>query len=56
MTEVKKYTENTIPEELIIKDNADLKKKLNERIKKIESGEAKMFTIDEAFKEIDKII
>ena len=42
-------------EELYIKDSADLKRKLNERIKKIESGKAKMYTIEEAFEEIDKI-
>lgn len=50
-----KYIEKTMPEELIIKDNEDLKKKLNERIKKIESGKAKMLTIEEAFEEIDKL-
>ncbi len=50
-----KYIEKTMPEELIIKDNQDLKKKLNERIKKIESGKAKMLTIEEAFEEIDKL-
>ena len=50
-----KYIERTMPEELIIKDNADLKRKLNERIEKIESGKAKMLTIDEAFEEIDNL-
>ena len=50
-----KYIEKTMPEELIIKNNEDLKKKLNERIQKIESGKAKMFTIDEAFEEIDRL-
>ena len=50
-----KYIEETMPEELIIKDNEDLKKKLNERIKKIDSGKAKMLTIDEAFEEIDNL-
>ena len=50
-----KYIEKTMPEELIIKDNEDLKKKLNERIEKIESGKSKMLTIDEAFEEIDSI-
>ena len=42
-------------DELIIKDNADLKKKLSERIDKIESGKARMLTIDEAFEEIDSL-
>lgn len=50
-----KYIEETIPEELIIKDSEDLKKKLNERIKKIDSGKAKMLTIDETFEEIDNL-
>ena len=44
-----------MPEEIIIKDNEDLKKKLSERIEKIESGKAKMLTIDETFKEIDSL-
>lgn len=44
-----------IQNELWIKDNTDLKKKLDERIAKIESGKAKMLTIEEAFKEIDKV-
>lgn len=50
-----KYIEETMPDELIIKDNADLKKKLSKRIEKIESGKAKMLTIDEAFEEIDSL-
>lgn len=50
-----KYIENTMPEELVIKDNEDLKKKLSKRIERIESGKAKMYTIDEAFAEIDNI-
>lgn len=50
-----KYIEKTMPESLIIKDNEDLKKKLNERIEKIESGKAKMLTVDEAFEQIDRI-
>lgn len=50
-----KYIEGTMPNELIIKDNADLKKKLSERIDKIERGKAKMLTIDEAFEEIDSL-
>lgn len=50
-----KYIEETMPDELIIKDNADLKKKLNKRMEKIESGKAKMLTIDEAFEEIDSL-
>ena len=45
----------SMPERVVIKDNEDLKSKLKERIKKIESGEAKMYTVDEAFEEIDKI-
>ena len=51
MTEIKR----DMPEELCIKDSVDLKRKLNERIKKIESGKAKMHTIEEAFEEIDKV-
>lgn len=50
-----KYIEETMPNELIIKDNADLKKKLSERIEKIERGKAKMLTIDDAFEEIDSL-
>lgn len=50
-----KYIEETMPDELIIKDNADLKKKLSKRMEKIESGKAKMLTIDEAFEEIDSL-
>lgn len=50
-----KYIEETMTDELIIKDNADLKKKLSERIDKIESGKARMLTIDEAFEEIDSL-
>ena len=50
-----KYIEKTMPEEIIIKDNEDLKKKLSERIEKIERGDAKMLTIDEAFDEIDSL-
>ncbi len=51
-----KYIEKTMPDELIIKDNEDLKKKLSERIKKIESGKAKMLTIDEAFEKFDNLL
>lgn len=50
-----KYIENTMPDELVIKDSADLKKKLSKRIEKIESGKAKMLTVDEAFAEIDNL-
>ncbi len=50
-----KYIEKTMPEKLIIKDNEDLKRKLSERIGKIESGKAKLLTIDEAFDEIDSL-
>jgi len=39
---------------IIIKDNEDLKIKLNERIQNIERGKVKILTIDEAFEEIDK--
>lgn len=39
---------------VIIKDNEDLKIKLNERIQNIESGKVKILTIDEAFEKIDK--
>lgn len=48
-----KYIEKTMPDRLIIKDNEDLKKKLSERI---ESGNAKILTIDEAFEEIDSLL
>ena len=40
-----KYIEEIMPDELIIKDDIELKKKLKERINKIESGKAKMLTI-----------
>lgn len=50
-----KYIEKSMHDRLIIKDNEDLKKKLSERIEKIESGKAKMLTIDEAFEEIDSL-
>lgn len=50
-----KYIEETTTDELIIKDNEDLKKKFSERIEKFESGKAKMLTIDEAFEEIDNL-
>jgi len=50
-----KYIEKTFPEELIIRDSKDLKKKLSERIEKIENEKAKMLTIDEAFDEIDSL-
>ena len=50
-----RYIENVMPEELNIKDNEDLKKKLSERIEKIVNGKAKIHTIDEAFKEIDNL-
>ena len=48
-----RYIEKTMPNRLLIKDNEDLKKKLSKRIEKMERGEAKMLTIDEAFEEID---
>ena len=44
-----------MPDRLIINDNEDLKKKLSERIEKIESGKAKMLTVDEAFEEIKEV-
>ena len=44
-----------MPDRLIIKDSEDLKKKLSERIEKIESGKAKMLTIDETIEEIDSL-
>ncbi len=50
-----KYIEKTMPKELIIKNREDLKQKLGKRIAKIESGKAKMLTIDEAFDEIDSV-
>lgn len=39
---------------VVIKDNEDLKIKLNERIQNMESGKVKMLTIDEVFSESDK--
>ena len=50
-----KYIEKTMPNRLIIKYNEDLKKKLSERTQKIESGKAKMLTIDENFEEFDSL-
>lgn len=50
-----KYFEKTMPERIVIKDNEDLKKKLQERVEKIESGKERMLTVDEAFEEIDKL-
>lgn len=44
-----------MPDRVMIKDNEDLKMKLNERIQSMESGKVKMLTIDEAFEEIDKV-
>lgn len=38
----------------MVKDNEDLKIKLNERIQNMESGKVKMLTIDEVFSESDK--
>lgn len=52
---VSKYYEKKMPDRIVIKDNEDLKIKLNERIKKIESGKERMLTVDEAFEEIDKM-
>ncbi len=50
-----KYFEKKMPDRVMIKDNEDLKIKLNERIQSMESGKVKMLTIDEAFEEIDKV-
>lgn len=50
-----KYFEKKMPDRVVIKDNEDLKTKINERIQNIESGKVKMLTIDEAFEEIDKV-
>ena len=50
-----KYIEKTMPDRLIIKDNEDLKEKLSKRVEKIESRKAKMFSVDEAFEEIDSL-
>lgn len=50
-----KYFEKKMPDRVVIKDNEDLKIKLNERIQNMESGKVKMLTIDEAFEEIDKV-
>lgn len=50
-----KYIEKTMPDRLIIKDNESLKKKLKKRIDRIDSGKAKMLSIEEAFDEIDKL-
>ncbi len=50
-----KYFKETMPKRVVIKDNDDLKKRLQERVEKIESGKEKMLTVDEAFKEIDNL-
>lgn len=52
---VSKYFENQMPDRVVIKDNEDLRIKLNERIKNMDSGKVKMVTVDEAFKEIDNV-
>ena len=52
---ISKYYESKIPDRIVIKDVEDLKIKLKERIKNIDSGKEKMFTVDEAFEEIDKV-
>lgn len=46
------YVVNRSPEELIIKDKEDLKKKLKEGLKDIEDGN--VCSLDEAFFEIEK--
>lgn len=50
-----KYFEKKIPDRVMIKDNEDLKIKINERIQSMEGGKVKMLTINEAFEEIDKV-
>jgi len=51
-----KYTEitNNAPQNLIVKDKADLRKKLEEGIKDTENGN--VCSLDEAFEEIDTIL
>ncbi len=46
------YVVNHAPEEVIIKDKEDLKKKLEEGLKDIENGN--VCSLDEAFLEIEK--
>lgn len=43
---------NNAPQDLIIKDKEDLKKKLEEGLKDIENGN--VYSLDEAFLEIEK--
>ncbi len=50
-----RYFEKEMPDRVVIKDSEDLRKKIQERIKRGESGKEKMLSIDEAFKELDKI-
>lgn len=50
-----RYFEKEMPDKIIIKDSEDLKKKLQERIQRIESRKGKMLSIDEAFEELDKV-
>ncbi len=50
-----KCFENNLPDRLVIKDINDLKTKLQNRASKVAEGETKEYSVDEAFKEIDKI-
>ncbi len=45
---------NYAPQDLIIKDKEDLKKKLEEGIESIEKG--KVYSLDEVFSEIDNML
>jgi len=51
-----KYTEitNNAPQDLVVKDKADLRQKLEEGIKDTESGN--VCSLDEAFEEIETIL
>lgn len=51
-----RYFEKEMPDRVVIKDSEDLKKKIQERIERIESGKGKMLSIDETFEEIDKVL
>ncbi len=48
------YVTNDIPEELVIKDNVDLKAKLEEGIKDIERGN--VCSMEEAFAEVNEVL
>lgn len=49
-------TKKELINRIVINDTEDLKRKLKKRIKKIDSKETRMYTIEEAFKEINKEI